>query len=216
MVVALDGWRQRATEVYEAALAPDGWRHGDALPAADSWKPLTREKASTVLASRQDGKVHFNHGAEHHLAARAYRNGGEQDGVWLFIAQVARNGNILVRAARGIVLTLTVTGRTIKATSIAGNTEWQYTVPLNEHVRVLEARQMITEHMHAQGRITLSIPVECMKPESLQPMRGNQVLVHRMIPIPRAKPRRRSRSREPGQQTLMGYSQSASMGLHVL
>ena len=199
-----------AAAVYEAAIAPDGWVHGDDLPAAHEWKALTREKASTVLASRLNDKVHFNHGAESHLAARVYWNNGEQDGVWLFIAQVARNGNLLVRAASGMVLTLTVTGRTIKAASMAGNTVWQYNVPLEEHVRVFEARQKITDHMHAQGHITLSIPIKCVKPDAMQPMRGNVLLVPRTTPIPRARPRRRSRSREPGQQTLtaiVSYSQ---------
>ena len=192
-----------AAVVYEAAIAPDGWRHGDALPAEYDWRALTREKASTVLASRQNDTVYFNHGAESHLAARVYKHNCEQDGVWLFIPSVARNGNILVRAASGMVLTLTVTGRTIKAASMAGNTVWEYNVPLQQHVRVLEARQKITDHMYAQGLITLSIPIKCLKPQALQPMRGNQLLVHSMTPTPRARPRRRSRTREPGQQTLM-------------
>lgn len=199
-----------AAVVYEAAIAPDGWRHGDALPDAYDWKSLTRDKASIVLASRQNDKVYFNHGADSHLAARVFKNNGEQDGVWLFIAQVARNGNILVRAASGMVLTITVTGRTIKAASMAGNTVWQYNVPLQEHVRVLEARQKITDHMYAQGLITLSIPVKCVKPEALQPMRGNQVLVPSMTPTPRARPRRRSRSPQPGQPwglDIVRYSQ---------
>ena len=199
-----------AAVVYEAAIAPDGWRHGDALPDAYNWKSLTRDKASIVLASRQNDKVYFNHGADSHLAARVFKNNGEQDGVWLFIAQVARNGNILVRAASGMVLTITVTGRTIKAASMAGNTVWQYNVPLQEHVRVLEARQKITDHMYAQGLITLSIPVKCVKPEALQPMRGNQVLVPSMTPTPRARPRRRSRSPQPGQPwglDIVRYSQ---------
>ena len=199
-----------AEAVYEVAIAPDGWVHGDDLPPNHEWKALTREKASTVLASRRFDVVHFNHGAESHLAARVYRNNGEQDGVWLFIAQVARNGNLLVRAASGMVLTLTVTGRTIKAASMAGNAVWEYTVPLQERVRVYEARQKITDSMHAQGRMTLSIPVRCMKPESDKPMRGNQILVHSMTPPPRGKPRRRSRSRQPGQLTLtdiLGCSQ---------
>lgn len=199
-----------AAVVYEAAIAPDGWRRGDALPDAYNWKSLTRDKASIVLASRQNDKVYFNHGADSHLAARVFKNNGEQDGVWLFIAQVARNGNILVRAASGMVLTITVTGRTIKAASMAGNTVWQYNVPLQEHVRVLEARQKITDHMYAQGLITLSIPVKCVKPEALQPMRGNQVLVPSMTPTPRARPRRRSRSPQPGQPwglDIVRYSQ---------
>lgn len=199
-----------AAVVYEAAIAPDGWRHGDALPDACNWRSLTREKASIVIASRQNDKVYFNHGAESLLAARVFKNNGEQDGVWLFIAQVARNGNILVRAASGMVLTITVTGRTIKAASMAGNTVWQYNVPLQEHVRVLEARQKITDHMYAQGLITLSIPVKCVKPEALQPMRGNQVLVPSMTPTPRARPRRRSRSPQPGQPwglDIVRYSQ---------
>ena len=199
-----------AAVVYEAAIAPDGWRHGDALPDAYNWKSLTRDKASIVLASRQNDKVYFNHGADSHLAARVFKNNGEQDGVWLFIAQVARNGNILVRAASGMVLTITVTGRTIKAASMAGNTVWQYNVPLQEHVRVLEARQKITDHMYVQGLITLSIPVKCVRPEALQPMRGNQVLVPSMTPTPRARPRRRSRSPQPGQPwglDIVRYSQ---------
>ena len=198
-----------AAAVCEAAIAPDGWVHGDALPAEYNWNALTREKASTVLASRQNDKVYFNHGAESHLAARVFRNNGEQDGVWLFIAQVARNGNILVRAASGMVLTITVTGRTIKAAS-HGNTVWQYNAPLQEHVRVLEARQKITDHMYAQGLITLSIPIRCMEPFALQPMRGNQVLVPSMTPTPRARPRRRSRSPQPGQPwglDIVRYSQ---------
>ena len=195
--------------VYEAVIAPDGWCRGDDLPAVWGWKALTQDKASAVLKARQNDKVFFNLGASSPLAARAYRLHSEQDGVWFFIAQVARNGNILVRAAHGMVLTLTVTGRTIRAASMAGNTVWEYNVPLEEHVRVFEARQKITDHMHAQGHITLSIPIKCVKPDAMQPMRGNALLVPRMIPIPRARPRRRSRSREPGQQRLtdiVGYT----------
>ena len=165
-----------AAAVCEASIAPDGWVHGDALPAEYNWNALTREKASTVLASRQNDKVYFNYFDAESQGA-VYWNNGEQDGVWLLIAQVGRNGNILVRAVRDTVLTLTVTGRTIKAASMAGNTVWQYNVPLQEHVRVFEATAWISYHMHAQGLITLSIPVKCMKPGADKPMRGNQVLV---------------------------------------
>ena len=172
-----------AAAVCEAAIAPDGWVHGDALPAEYNWNALTREKASTVLASRQNDKVYFNYFDAESQGAVCWNN-GEQDGVWLLIAQVGRNGNILVRAVRDTVLTLTVTGRTIKAASMAGNTVWQYNVPLQQHVRVLEARQKITDHMYAQGLITLSIPIKCLKPQALQPMRGNQLLVHSMTPTP--------------------------------
>ena len=195
--------------VYEAAIAPDGWCRGDDLPAVWGWKALTQDKASAVLEARQNDKVFFNLGASSPLAARAYRLHSEQDGVWFFIAQVARNGNILVRAAHGMVLTLTVTGRTIRAASMAGNTVWEYNVPLEEHVRVFEARKKIMDHMHNEGHITLSKEVKCVKPDAMQPMRGNVLLVPRTTPIPRARPRRRSRSREPGQQTLedvMGYT----------
>ena len=160
------------------------------MPDADMWLPMTIDKAQEAVGAHHSTLdtlvIYFIQDNSYNRGMRKYAraNGAEglsADGIYRFnniaLVSTGTGDDVIVRQAHTMMLNVNVEDKkVISCMSMGGGTLWRRVCAQDEHVRVVDMRELVKGALMAQGIATVCTPLVFVWQGTFKALRGNVII----------------------------------------